>query len=51
MLTVSAGLAVIDPVNLRSTNEVVSDADQALYRAKQRGRTRVEIATFTPVPV
>jgi diguanylate cyclase (GGDEF)-like protein len=49
VLTVSAGLAVLDPGRTRSANEVLKDADQALYRAKQLGRNRVERAVRQPV--
>lgn len=44
VLTVSAGMAVLDPLNPKSVREVLEGADQALYRAKQRGRNRVEQA-------
>jgi two-component system, cell cycle response regulator len=42
VLTISAGLAILDPHDLRSMSEVLKEADQALYRAKQLGRNRVE---------
>jgi diguanylate cyclase (GGDEF)-like protein len=46
MLTVSAGLALLDPGKARSVNDVLKEADAALYRAKELGRNRVEhIAT------
>ena len=41
VVTLSAGLAVLDPRQTRSVGEVVKEADQALYRAKQLGRNRV----------
>jgi diguanylate cyclase (GGDEF)-like protein len=44
VLTISAGLAMLDSGNARSTNEVLKQADEALYRAKQLGRNRVELA-------
>jgi len=44
VLTVSAGMAVLDPLNPRSVRQVLEDADQALYRAKQLGRNRIESA-------
>jgi len=42
VLTFSAGLAVLDPGHRESMKEVLKAADTALYRAKQRGRNRVE---------
>jgi diguanylate cyclase (GGDEF)-like protein len=41
-ITLSIGLAVIHPGHLRSVNEVLNEADAALYRAKRLGRNRVE---------
>lgn len=49
VLTVSAGLAVLDPDNRSTTAaQVLEEADQALYRAKQLGRNRVEQAEHQP---
>ena len=42
VLTISAGLAVLDPSHDRSVTKVLKEADEALYRAKQLGRNRVE---------
>jgi diguanylate cyclase (GGDEF)-like protein len=42
VVTVSAGLAMLDPAHPRSPNEVLKEADDALYLAKQLGRNRVE---------
>ena len=42
VLTISAGMAMLDPELVRSTSEVLKEADEALYRAKQLGRNRVE---------
>jgi len=42
VLTVSAGLAMLDPEHIRSAGSVLKEADDALYRAKQLGRNRVE---------
>ena len=42
VLTISAGLAMLDPDHTRSASEVLKEADDALYRAKQLGRNRVE---------
>lgn len=42
LITVSAGTAVLDPDHTRFAAEVLEEADQALYRAKDLGRNRVE---------
>jgi len=42
VLTISAGMAMLDPGHTRSASEVLKEADEALYRAKQLGRNRVE---------
>jgi two-component system, cell cycle response regulator len=42
LLTFSAGLAVLDPGPGKPTTDVLKKADEALYRAKQLGRNRVE---------
>jgi two-component system cell cycle response regulator len=47
LLTVSAGVAMLDPDHIRSASEVLKEADIALYRAKQLGRNRVERAEQT----
>jgi two-component system chemotaxis response regulator CheY len=44
VLTMSAGLAMLDPDHVRSATEVLQEADGALYRAKRLGRNRVEQA-------
>jgi diguanylate cyclase (GGDEF)-like protein len=44
VLTISAGLAMLDPHHARSVGEVLKEADEALYRAKQLGRNNVECA-------
>ena len=43
VLTISAGMAMLDPGRTRSAGEVLKEADEALYRAKQLGRNRVEL--------
>ncbi|MBA2366544.1 MAG: diguanylate cyclase [Actinobacteria bacterium] len=48
VLTLSAGLAMLDPAHTRSVGEVIKEADMALYRAKELGRNRVEHATGQP---
>jgi diguanylate cyclase (GGDEF)-like protein len=42
VVTFSAGLAILDPGHIESAQEVLQEADAALYRAKQLGRNRVE---------
>jgi two-component system chemotaxis response regulator CheY len=42
VVTLSAGVAMLDPDHIRPAGEVLREADQALYRAKQLGRNRVE---------
>jgi diguanylate cyclase (GGDEF)-like protein len=42
-LTVSIGVAALAP-GIRKIEELVHDADQALYRAKSQGRNRLELA-------
>jgi two-component system chemotaxis response regulator CheY len=44
VLTLSIGIAMLDPENTRSVGEVLKEADEALYRAKRLGRNRVEPA-------
>jgi two-component system chemotaxis response regulator CheY len=44
VLTLSAGMAVLDSSRQRSVDEVLKDADEALYRAKELGRNRIEFA-------
>lgn len=41
-VTMSFGIAVY-PEHARAANELISNADKALYRAKENGRNRVEI--------
>jgi len=39
-VTISAGIASLTPNSDHSIDELISDADQALYRAKEEGRNR-----------
>jgi two-component system cell cycle response regulator len=45
ILTISAGVAVLRAGQTRPVADVLKEADEALYRAKQLGRNRVEAAT------
>jgi diguanylate cyclase (GGDEF)-like protein len=52
VVTVSAGLAILEANGSRSSGEVIKDADDALYRAKGLGRNRVErVGNPGPQPV
>jgi two-component system, cell cycle response regulator len=42
LVTISGGMAVLDPDHSRLAGQVLEEADQALYRAKELGRNRVE---------
>jgi two-component system chemotaxis response regulator CheY len=48
VLTVSAGVAQLDSKHPRSMSEVLKEADEALYRAKDLGRNRVEQVVRLP---
>ncbi len=48
VLTISAGIAMLDPDHTPSASGAVKQADEALYRAKQLGRNRVvQVAVAT----
>jgi diguanylate cyclase (GGDEF)-like protein len=44
LVTISLGVAVSSKERRLDANSVVKAADLALYRAKERGRNRVEVA-------
>jgi len=51
-LSVTVSIGVAEPsTRYRQPDRVIQAADQALYRAKQRGRNRVEIASTAPLRV
>jgi diguanylate cyclase (GGDEF)-like protein len=45
-LTISAGVATLEPGQPRSVRDVLKEADVALYRAKRLGRNRVATASL-----
>jgi diguanylate cyclase (GGDEF)-like protein len=49
-VTLSAGIAQFDRVRMTAAEALVAHADAALYRAKQAGRDRVELASALPGP-
>jgi diguanylate cyclase (GGDEF)-like protein len=49
VLTISGGLAMLDPGHTRPASEVLKEADEVLYRAKQLGRNRIEQPVSQPV--
>jgi diguanylate cyclase (GGDEF)-like protein/PAS domain S-box-containing protein len=51
VVTISGGLATLDPGGGTLAKDVLKEADDALYRAKQLGRNRVEqVASTAPEP-
>jgi diguanylate cyclase (GGDEF)-like protein len=50
VITLSAGVATLDPDHPRPAHEVLKEADDALYQAKQHGRNRVENIAPTTHP-
>ena len=49
VVTISAGVAAISPGDPKSADDLLKEADEALYRAKQAGRNRV-VAGATQSP-
>ncbi len=49
-VTMSLGAAVSDPKNPAESQELLQTSDEALYRAKEHGRNRSEIATCSESP-
>jgi diguanylate cyclase (GGDEF)-like protein len=49
ILTVSAGLARMDPAVVRPPTAVLKEADEALYRAKELGRNCISDLTTSVV--
>jgi PleD family two-component response regulator len=48
VLTISAGMSMMDTGHTRPAKEVLMEADEALSRAKQLGRNRVEQPVTQP---
>jgi diguanylate cyclase (GGDEF)-like protein len=49
-LSVTVSIGVAEPsTRYRQAEQVIQAADQALYRAKQKGRNRVEVASTAPL--
>lgn len=44
IVTISVGIAAFDPANEMTADDVLKEADLALYRAKESGRNRVVVA-------
>lgn len=49
-VTMSLGAAVSDPKNPAESQELLQTSDEALYRAKEHGRNRSEIAKCSELP-
>lgn len=48
-LSISVGVALMTPRAGQSWAELLRDADDALYRAKERGRNMVVVSELQPV--
>jgi diguanylate cyclase (GGDEF)-like protein len=49
VITMSAGIAALSPSNSKTIEDVLKEADRALYQAKESGRNRLEVSTVESI--
>jgi two-component system, chemotaxis family, response regulator WspR len=47
-LTMSAGIAMLSPGDKKTIEDVLREADKALYEAKEAGRNRMAVSSVDP---